>query len=687
MKSTDIFISLAFALCIQLMAPYTALCADTIAHTAAVAPDTQSLNDTAIADDTLSSLPSVNADSLSKDSVKKAVRADSLLADSVTKISRRDSLLTEKSKAMAIYQTFPDAFDSLYHSGHMGRQTIFSSDVASISELTRMYPQLVAAPLSLSNNLNRPMVYGFPIPGLLMDADLGILFQATDAFSGSDRISSTQVCGLSLDPLLRLRMTPHVDDCVTPEFDAIWENGLFSENILNVRFVRPFSSNMSFGIFTNNRYFRSMNYSTKNDIKALYEYFVTDTNLLSQGGKNPLVEDQNTEMRFIVKGKNGERRTLSLSYHDEKNEIAYEHPDSSGNKSLRWDKIFQYGTIASAGFEGLRLSPLFMDAQLHIESGGHTRYSPYDFTQRLGRSNEYSLALRPYYAINGDTAFLNAGCARYDETVYDQSRNKTMREAVSVAGAHHATLFGMNAAISASVGQCMAYQKKLALNKNDWTGSLTAKIETSHQMARAFAVRACAPFPHIYDSVNTHSSLFSDMYESYGAEYFVRYKKIGLMTGVCGISGIDDFDSANVWPSNMPPYRQPRVSYMVSPLFGEWHGLSAASRWMFSDTRPYKKVQTSLSYKAHPLGGREHILLDLVYDYWSDRDTLTYGSNNNGDWNRKIHNLSLKTAVQIKTFSLFYKIDNILNRNYAYVPGYKMPGITFRWGVQWLLQG
>ena len=412
---------------------------------------------------------------------------------------------------------------------------------------------------------------------------------------------------------------------------------------------------------------------------------VTDTNVLSQGGKNPLVEDQNTEMRFAVKRKNGERFNLSLSYHDEKNEIAYENRDSSDNKALQWDRIFQFGSIVSAGYEGMRLGRLRMDATLHIESGGHTRYDPYAFTERLGRNNEYSLALSPYFPFRNDTASITASMTRYDETVYDQSKRKAMRKDASIAAIHHSRLLGMDAVISGSIGQSFFSLKKLSMNKNDWTGALTAKLSPPHGMLRAFAVRACAPFPHIYDSVNTLSAPFFKMYESFGAELFGAYKKIGVMMGVCGVSGLESIDSAYLWPENVVPYKQPRVSYVVSPLFGQWHGLSAASRWMFSDSRPFIKVQTNISYKAHPLEGKEHILLDLIHDYWSNRDTLTYGQVSN--WNREISNLSFKIAVQIKTFSLFYKIDNFLNRKFAYVPGYWMPGLTFRWGFQWLIQG
>jgi hypothetical protein len=198
-------------------------------------------------------------------------------------------------------------------------------------------------------------------------------------------------------------------------------------------------------------------------------------------------------------------------------------------------------------------------------------------------------------------------------------------------------------------------------------------------------MRDQTPFPLVFDSVSVLSDVFFTNYTSFGAEFFTTYKKIGIMAGIRSVTDMDNMDSAYTWPNNALPYPQPRIAYVLSPLFGQWHGLSASSRLMLSESRPFLKARTALSYKTHPLQGRQHILLDMVYDYWGNRDPIVYGDSSN--WSGEINNLSFSVAVEIKTFSLFYKIDNILNRNFAYVPGYRMPGITFRWGFQWLLPG
>ena len=45
-----------------------------------------------------------------------------------------------------------------------------------------------------------------------------------------------------------------------------------------------------------------------------------------------------------------------------------------------------------------------------------------------------------------------------------------------------------------------------------------------------------------------------------------------------------------------------------------------------------------------------------------------------------------KAAFQFHSFRLFMRVDNVLNRKFAYVPGYFMPGLTFRWGFNWYFQ-
>jgi hypothetical protein len=205
------------------------------------------------------------------------------------------------------------------------------------------------------------------------------------------------------------------------------------------------------------------------------------------------------------------------------------------------------------------------------------------------------------------------------------------------------------------------------------------------QSLHAFALRDRLPFVLPYDTLLGPWSSYDDIYSVYGAELSARYKKVGLTTGICAVSGMDTAEGGRFWPGGILPYAQPGLSAFVNPVLGRLLGFALSCRIMVSDKKPYVKSQTILSYEANPLQGKEHIVTDLMFDYWSVRDPISYGGIDT--WNRDLFNLSLKTSVHIQAFNLFYKLDNILNRKYAYVPGYFMPGITFRWGFGWLIQG
>jgi hypothetical protein len=158
----------------------------------------------------------------------------------------------------------------------------------------------------------------------------------------------------------------------------------------------------------------------------------------------------------------------------------------------------------------------------------------------------------------------------------------------------------------------------------------------------------------------------------------------GCTAGFQSIEGVSDDAIRLAWPEGVPPYAQPHLVFLAAPYFGPWHGLTLTSRGLFADRKPFVKAQASASYTANPRNTGEYIDLRLCFDYWSGRDALLFA--NSGDWSREIYDLNLEIAVQVKTFRFFSKIDNILNRRIAYMPGYALPGLMFRWGITWFLQ-
>jgi hypothetical protein len=74
---------------------------------------------------------------------------------------------------------------------------------------------------------------------------------------------------------------------------------------------------------------------------------------------------------------------------------------------------------------------------------------------------------------------------------------------------------------------------------------------------------------------------------------------------------------------------------------------------------------------------------EIGFDYWSERDPVHFAGHYG--WDYPIYDLNVKVTAHIKTFRLFYKIDNLMNMRQAYIPGYFSPGVTFRWGINWFI--
>jgi hypothetical protein len=602
--------------------------------------------------------------------------------DTTGTVHIQDSLAAAQKKHLDDYRLPPVSSDTPATSVDISRYALFSSNAAGIAELSRLTMQQVYTPVTLSSNLNRSMLYGFPLLPTEMQINSSLPSLSYNALRGFDRIAATEVQDYSIAPPDKLMLNVHPSAAVIPETEIFWENGVFYENTLNVRFVRPLSNSLSLGVFSNNRFFKSENYTTATDIKSMYNYFFTDTTMLVQGGKNPLVNEHETSIRLVSTGKNGEQRYVSFSYNDTKNETSFEHTTTGGQTSLMWDKIVQYGSCGTAGLTGLNVYPVKLDVETRFTSGGNARYIADLDTGYKGKNSELSVAVHPFIPLSGDTAAFTGIIAQNTETMYSDSERSAYNGSLALSYASHTHIGAKAVDFSASIGQRFQAITN-GQNNNDWVWSGTAALRSTHATLSAYAARAALPYPVLFDTAGLPSDIFFKLYNTYGAELFAWYGNVGIITGINGVSGLDSSSAAGYWLHGVLPYQQQHMSWTIAPVLTEWHSLSLSSRWTLSSSRPYVTSQTILSVRAHPL--KEHILVDCIFDYWSKRDNTSYAGISG--WNREIFNLSLRTTLQVKTFCLYSKIDNILNRKYAYVPGYWMPGMTFRWGFHWLIPG
>jgi hypothetical protein len=601
-----------------------------------------------------------------------------------------DSLEHIRSEQIRYYMRYPASLDSLFSPGVSGPYRFMNSNATGLSEVLRSSPISVAAPVGLSNSQSRFMLYGFPLltNGVYLDGNS--FGESPDAIHGTDGILSSRLSNAVVVPPLGVECGAPPAGLVAPHTDVVWENGVFLENLLGVRFARPLTQTIDVGIYSNFRSLAPFNYTTAGDIKSFYGYFFRDTTMVANGGRNPLSNENEMTLSLNSHQSSTAGSSVSYSYVDSKNDQALQLFDSTQHaETLRWRTLARWANIFQGGTRGLSLSPLVsanVDGRAVVE--GHRLYTPIVDSaierESAGRNTDLCLGVEPYAAFGPETLSVAGRAERKDQKLYDGSEPVATIGDLRLGFRHGKAIGPLYAsfALSAGDGAVKAAGKPL---RGDLVYSARGTVSVGLQRASVFVLRDHLPFVLPYDSLGAPLASYNDAYEAYGADVFLGYRKVGLEAGVCAVTGVDTSLASRFWSDNSMPYRQPSVSFMLTPLFGRVLGFALSSRTLLSDKRPYVKSQTALSYQASPIFGREHITADLLFDYWSGRDTLSYAGIN--IWNREIFNVSLVTGVHIQGFCIFYKIDNILNRKYAYVPGYFMPGLTFRWGFQWLIPG
>jgi hypothetical protein len=215
-----------------------------------------------------------------------------------------------------------------------------------------------------------------------------------------------------------------------------------------------------------------------------------------------------------------------------------------------------------------------------------------------------------------------------------------------------------------------------------WRASVLADLRG--QTLLLYGRRDAVPYNPPFDPAFIVPGKAPDLLDTYGACMHLHYGKLGLLTGYAYSTGVDSATLAHAWPQGQFPYAEPNHVLTVAPALGRFYGFALQGRWMLSDTKPRHRINGTVSYLVTTSGGNQQIGFDVSVDYWSPRDRLSFAGIDT--WHRTVLDLSGKAFVQIRSFRLFYKVDNILNRKYAYVPGYFMPGLTFRWGFNWYFQ-
>jgi hypothetical protein len=603
-------------------------------------------------------------------------------ADSLARSAERDSLVRMVEENRRQYNHPADSGDRTPF--FIPAHRLFNADISGPSEAMAAVPLCIPVRFGLSNRLNRYLPYGNTAPVLRIFPDGDLLFTSFDQTKGTDDIFISEISSIALLPADECLYTPAAAAAAVPEGLFYWENGVFRENVLAVRFSRPFSERLNVNIFSNYRHFDGTVFNHNgNDVYNLYRSITPDTSAIVNNGYNPLTNEYTGGALLQWTGVRGNEVRIGARYTDCVNEIALNRP-ATGVGNLQWGRLNQYRTEFDLGSSGNRLGPAGLDVQARFESDALVRYTPETAgTMRNdGSNNELSCAVRASVPLPDSLkASLLYRVQRTGRKPFDRGESTALGQSPEFSVTMHRTFGGLQTSGSAAAGYELYRLEHTLGTAPSWSAGVEAAYGA--QEARAYATQSALPYDIPYDSAMGLSAPLLDRYRIVGGEVSLRRGAAAMVLGCQSLSGIEPVTVERAWPEAAVPYAQPRIVFIAAPALGPWRGFTLSSRALISGSKPVLKNQAVLSFTTNPVGTREHFDFRLGFDYWSARDVIVFANIN--DWNRPIYNLNFKLTAHIISFRFFGTIDNLLDRKCAYVPGYRSPGVTFRWGFCWFL--
>jgi hypothetical protein len=614
------------------------------------------------------------------------IAATKLKADSSHQKSILDSffVLEQKRKNLFVYDSTPD-FSNPYA---IGSSELYRKDATSMAEGLKYHPLMTSVKFGLSSSLNQYLPYGTvaPVSAIWTNNIISqrMPFNLFPMNEGNHFSTETEAVSIENSGIYLLDFPAKA---ALPEAVLLWETGAFGETLLDVRISRPLSRNIMFSVFSNYRHFNGMDYThNSNNIYNFYSNFYKDLSSVSGKGYNPEVDEHVSGLQLKYTGKNGNALHLELRYSDLQNEIAIDNVTSANQQMF--ELIRRYPIRLSLLSSSNSFKQLFWDMGFTYLSEPVIRLQP-AFTNTSGATradgayNNLSASLQSGINIrNTDSTGITLSSSWEKAYRYDRSEweNSLLDSRLFYKFNAHNNDCQFKGNIDGGVA-IESTKDSFALSPV-WHAGLD--IYNNSQRLRFYLKQDNIPYSLPFDTSNTTEPPLFDNYIGGGLEYLLHSDKAQILLGYQYLSDIQKISITNAWPSGIPPYNQSHSTFIIAPSSGRWNGFALSGSGCFSDQKPFIKATSRLSYIFHPLSTSEFIDINAGFEYWSERDPITFAGRT--DWNKSFYNLDLEITAHIMSFRLFYKVDNILNRNFAYVPGYYNSGLTFRWGFNWFIQ-
>jgi hypothetical protein len=601
--------------------------------------------------------------------------------------------------------------------------------MATSSEFSSLY-------ITPRSHLNRTLFRGYLLP--LKNSDMSVLTGIYSATLPPIDIEPVEVKGGVINPDGSIDATLHTGKKITPQLHMLMETGLFGGNSLDIRFVRNLSRNLTIGVYSS---FRELDRKEYNHSSGTMGNFVTDIvnntgdswdkERQAASGINPHSQSQITTVNLQWKKKS--TVNVSYNYSDLRHDLIYENPrhiiaDTVSDTVINYDTLYGNTALDTVWYKNAdyksqlnfsgnlpftdKLGGAFMGEITKNDNRLNPLNTQYLLTsdKKTGEISYQGASGEAYFTpFGGDTITIMCGVNRTATRRYDQKivrhfqTNLLVKNRVEKVG-NSSTYLDIDGGLSIFSGYDSVQIHPVF--------SATGSYNIGGITAQAWYKENIAPVVTSFDTAVGYSKNdLANIYRSFGGKIYLESGLFGITAGYSNIFGLKESTVKSYWYDQRLPYENPGQVFSFAPSFGEWHGISAISSWFISDELPNFRSTSSLRFHFNKPGRTRHLYLNFLYNYWSEQGYSDFGLHPESDWNNQvdgtndqfvesndvdkdfknwgfaIHDVGFKITAETKAFRLFWKMDNILNRNHSYLPGYPMPGTIFRWGFAWTISG
>lgn len=610
--------------------------------------------------------------------------------------SRLRELLKEKLAAQKAYlYNQPEAVDSLFGTEKVSQYRIGRQDYSTWTDLL-FHPLITSVYYTPNSHLNRILPLGFTFPqreSRLLNGIQGRSIPTTP-------FEPLWIKTLCISPDGHLDPEYQTQSLISPEIFINSETGLFSGNSLELRLRRNLTRNLAVGVFTSYRELKRTDFDHNNgSMYSMFKSWGLKEEDLSNEGYNP--EAISHLSTVSLQWKNRSTLGFNFTYGDLRNDQVYTYPFEK--KDTVWFAESDFLTKIQATFS----DTLFRDVELYIEgqysTNKHLRspLSKYEYStsqKNRGTTDYTGLGTELTVPNRGKHTFTTQIAANRNSTLRYNMRHSTVYQG-DLFFSDSLTLLKNKLSITLGVGpsliHCKGIEKRfiprylakteVQLGKTKIKGFL--KSEITPTFINYDTANIVLPFGEDSTIIPPFSlpHFYGDNYLTSGLSAHYSTNKFALFGAYTFLTGIENSLAGEYWIQDNAPYLNPSHQITIAPSLFFNNKVALSSNTTFSDTKPHLRNNSKITFHINRYKATRHFYIDIFNRFWSERDPITFGDTTG--WNKPINDIGLKLTAEIKSFRIFYKMENLLNRNNSYIPGYEMPGFIIRWGFNWTITG